>query len=97
MDIKMKGSKLIPAKRSDSGVGVMTKDNPLTAVCITCGIGSMLLGARQAGFDVLGNLEWRKYYHAKDEQGRNTITENFRRPGLVFKEKITNLSRFLPF
>lgn len=35
----------------------------LRAVGITCGIGSMLVGARAAGFEVVGNVEWRKYYH----------------------------------
>jgi site-specific DNA-cytosine methylase len=53
----------------------MTKQ--LKAVGVTCGIGSMLIGARQAGFKVLGNIEWRKYYHHEDEHGRNTFTENF--------------------
>lgn len=46
----------------------------------------MLIGARQAGFDIVGNIEWRKYYHAKDEQGRNTFLENF--PGAWMVEKI---------
>ncbi len=49
----------------------------LTAVGITCGIGSMLYGARQAGFRVVGNVEWRRYYHARDAEGRNTFEENF--------------------
>ena len=54
----------------------------MRAIGITCGIGSMVLGARQAGFKIEGNVEWRKYYHEKDEYGRNTFTENF--PGAVF-------------
>lgn len=61
----------------------------LTAVGITCGIGSMLVGARQAGFKILGNVEWRKYYHAEDEHGRNTFRENF--PGALFKHKADDL------
>lgn len=61
----------------------------LTAVGVTCGIGSMLVGARQSGFDVLGNVEWRRYYHASDDRGRNTFTENF--PGAAFKRKIEDL------
>jgi site-specific DNA-cytosine methylase len=60
------------------------------AVGVTSGIGSMLVGARAAGFDVVGNLEWRKYYHDRDDQGRNTFTENF--PGAIFKEKIEDLT-----
>lgn len=54
----------------------------MKAIGITCGIGSMLVGARQAGFEVVGNVEWRKYYHHEDEHGRNTFLENF--PGAVF-------------
>jgi len=37
----------------------------------------MLLGARNAGFKVAGNVEWRKYYHAEDAGGLNTFKENF--------------------
>ncbi len=51
----------------------------MKAVGITCGIGSMLVGAKRAGFDVVGNVEWRKYYH---EGQPNTFTENF--PGAMF-------------
>jgi len=46
-------------------------------VGITCGIGSMMVGAKAAGFEVVGNVEWRSYYHDADEQGRNTYTANF--------------------
>jgi site-specific DNA-cytosine methylase len=56
----------------------------MKAVGITCGIGSMLIGARQADFDVVGNIEWRKYYHVKDAKGRNTFTENFPRAFLAY-------------
>ena len=35
----------------------------MKAAGMTCGIGSMLVGARNAGFDVVGNIEWRRYYH----------------------------------
>ena len=61
----------------------------LTAVGMTCGIGSMLLGARQAGFRILGNIEWRKYYHAVDSEGRNTFKENF--PGAFMIKKMEDL------
>ena len=60
-----------------------------TALGITCGIGSMLIGARQAGFEVIGNVEWRKYYRSSDSHGRNTFKMNF--PGAVFKEKLDDL------
>jgi site-specific DNA-cytosine methylase/very-short-patch-repair endonuclease len=62
----------------------------LRAVGLTCGIGSLLVGARQAGFDVVGNVEWRRYYFSQDALGRNTFKENF--PGAVFKNKIDDLT-----
>jgi site-specific DNA-cytosine methylase/DNA modification methylase len=68
----------------------MPSQKQLKAVGVTCGIGSMLLGARQAGFKILGNVEWRKYYHAKDEQGRNTFSENFK--NAVFPSCLDELS-----
>jgi len=54
----------------------------LTALGFTSGIGSMLIGARDSGFCVLGNIEWRDYYRLLDEKGRNTFIENF--PGAFF-------------
>lgn len=62
----------------------------LQAVGITSGIGSMLVGARQAGFQVVGNIEWRKYYHHRDSEGRNTFTENF--PGAFMKYRVDDLT-----
>lgn len=35
----------------------------LRAIGVTSGIGSMLIGARTASFEIVGNIEWRKYYH----------------------------------
>lgn len=63
----------------------------LKAIGITCGIGSMLVGARNAGFDVQGNVEWRKYYHYRDAQGRNTFEQNF--PGKVFKKNLAEFTQ----
>src|SRR5262245_51859164 len=60
------------------------------AIGITCGIGSMLVGARQAGFEVVGNVEWRKYYHHVDADGKNTFKHNF--PGAIFKLKLEDLT-----
>lgn len=60
------------------------------AIGITCGVGSMLVGARAAGFEVVGNVEWRKYYLARDADGRSTFTDNF--PGAIVKQKITDFS-----
>ena len=66
----------------------------MKAIGVTCGIGSMLIGARQAGFDVVGNIDWRKYYHAKDAKGRNTFTENFPNAFFVHNyENLLNLSK----
>lgn len=62
----------------------------LRVLGITSGIGSMLVGARQAGFKPVGNIEWRKYYHQKDEKGRNTFLENFK--GTFMVEKIDDLT-----
>jgi site-specific DNA-cytosine methylase len=56
---------------------------------MTCGIGSMLIGARTVGFNVLGNVEWRRYYHATDDEGRNTFTENF--PDAFFVKTIDDI------
>jgi len=35
----------------------------MKAFGFTCGIGSMLYGARNAGYEIVGNIEWRPYYH----------------------------------
>lgn len=61
----------------------------LRAIGVTCGIGSLLTGARAAGFKVVGNVEWRKYYHEKDHMGRNTFEENF--PGAAFPNNLSDL------
>lgn len=44
---------------------------------VFCGIGSMLIGARQAGFQVIGNIEWRKYFHT------GTFEYNFKNAWMV--------------
>lgn len=62
----------------------------MRAVGLTCGIGSMLVGARQAGFDVIGNVEWRTYYHKGDAEGRNTFKENFK--GAFMRKKVEDLT-----
>ncbi len=57
----------------------------MKAVGITCGIGSMLIGARAAGFEVVGNVEWRKYYHEGE-----TFERNF--PGAVYPHSLETMS-----
>lgn len=65
------------APRRGSRANAQPSAPTLKAIGITCGVGSMLVGARNAGFKVVGNVEWRKYYHAEDEGGRNTFLSNF--------------------
>lgn len=36
----------------------------LTALGMTDGVGSMLVGAKDQDYEILGNIEWRKYYHS---------------------------------
>jgi site-specific DNA-cytosine methylase len=50
---------------------------PLTAFGITSGIGSMLVGANQLGFKVVGNLEWRDYYRYRNQAAKSTFMEHF--------------------
>jgi DNA (cytosine-5)-methyltransferase 1 len=47
------------------------------AIGLTCGIGSMLIGAKKAGFHVIGNIEWRTYYHT------GTFQRNFKNSFMV--------------
>jgi DNA (cytosine-5)-methyltransferase 1 len=61
----------------------------LAAVGVTAGIGSMLAAAREAGFKVLGNIEWREFAHARDFRGQNTFRMNF--PGAPFVAAINGL------
>jgi len=61
------------------------------AIGITCGVGSLLIGAREAGFEVVGNVEWRTYYAAKDKRtGKNTFEHNF--PGAFYRKRIEDLA-----
>lgn len=61
----------------------------MKALGITSGIGSMLVGARNAGFKIEGNIEWRRYYHIKDDQERNTFKMNF--PTAIFQRNLLEL------
>lgn len=56
---------------------VTNPNSPYKALGITCGIGSLLIGAYQAGCNVVGNIEWRKYYHHLDGNGDNSFRHNF--------------------
>lgn len=43
----------------------------MKALGMICGVGSMLIGAKKQGWDIVGNIEWREYYHA------GTFEKNF--------------------
>jgi len=50
----------------------------LTAMGLTSGVGSMLVGAQALGFRVIGNLEWRDYYRFRiPETSDSTFPRNF--------------------
>jgi DNA (cytosine-5)-methyltransferase 1 len=76
------------------GKGELPKSD-LTALGFTSGIGSMLIGARDAGFSVLGNIEWRDYYRYVDSDGHNTFTENF--PGAFFTRGFRDMDPFVEY
>jgi len=53
-------------------------DRELIAVGLTCGVGSLLVGAKQLGYKVTGNFEWRDYYRYMPlTTKKSTFTENF--------------------
>jgi len=60
----------------------------LNAIGMTCGVGSMLVGARRAGFKILGNVEWRPYYYT------GTFEHNF--PGAFLTKSLTSIPENLP-
>lgn len=61
------------------------------AIGITSGVGSLLIGAREAGFEIVGNIEWRTYYGARDPKtGLNTFETNF--PGAFYRKRVEDLA-----
>lgn len=70
-------------------VGDLPGMRPLTAFGITSGIGSMLVGAHQLGFQVQGNVEWRDYYRFRTAEGRTTFTQAF--PGAFMARGIDDV------
>jgi hypothetical protein len=62
----------------------------LKAMGVVSGIGSMLGAARLSGFEIVGNIEHRRYYHKKAEDGKNTFTENF--PGSFFHKEWSEMT-----
>lgn len=65
----------------------------LTAFGITSGVGSMLIGAHQLGFSVVGNVEWRSYYRYQDSQKRSTLPINF--PGAFMARGLLDVPKDL--
>ena len=49
-----------------------------------CGVGSMLIGAKRQGYDIVGNIEWRQYYHS------GTFEHNF--PGSFMTDTLKDLT-----
>lgn len=56
----------------------------MKALGMICGVGSMLIGAKRQGWDVIGNIEWRPYYHT------GTFEHNF--PGAFMVPTIKDLT-----
>lgn len=61
------------------------KKDKLKALGMICGVGSMLIGAKRQGFEIVGNIEWRKYYHT------GTFEHNF--PGSFMVDRIEDLDQ----
>jgi site-specific DNA-cytosine methylase len=66
------------------------KPGRMKVVGVTCGIGSMLHAATRAGFKTVGNIEWRKYYHALNEEGDSTFRHNYK--GAYMVHRVEDLS-----
>lgn len=49
----------------------------LTAMGVTSGVGSMLVGCQQLGYNVVGNVEWRDYYRFRTTAGDSTFMKAF--------------------
>lgn len=56
-----------------------------TIAGVTSGVGSMLIGAKELGFEVLGNVEWRNYYNT------GTFEKNFKSPYTTDYDNIEHL------
>jgi site-specific DNA-cytosine methylase len=58
---------------------------------ITSGVGSMLVGAHQLGFKVVGTTEWRDYYRYRNQQGNSTFMNYF--PGAFMARGIDDVPK----
>lgn len=56
----------------------------MKALGVICGVGSMMIGAQRQGFDIIGNIEYRKYYDT------GTFEYNFK--DSFYEKSISDLS-----
>jgi len=57
----------------------------MKALGMICGVGSMLIGAKRQGYEIVGNIEWRQYYHT------GTFEHNF--PGSFMIDRFEDLDQ----
>jgi len=70
------------------------KKSDLVALGFTSGVGSMLFGAQELGFQIAGNIEWRDYYRFRsDEKSKSTFPENF--PGAFMSRGLNDTPKDL--
>jgi DNA (cytosine-5)-methyltransferase 1 len=58
-------------------IGELPSMRPFTAMGVTSGVGSMLIGCDRLGFKVVGNIEWRDYYRYRSADGNSTFPKHF--------------------
>jgi site-specific DNA-cytosine methylase len=80
-----------PIWHSDRGHRSQPEPGQLTAIGLTSGIGSMLVGAQEVGFKVLGNIEWRDYYRFVNKKGDSSFVNNF--PGSFMARGLKDFSK----
>lgn len=70
------------------------KKSKLVAFGFTSGVGSMLYGAQELGFQIVGNVEHRDYYRYRaDPKAKSTFPENF--PGAFMSRGIRDTPKDL--
>jgi site-specific DNA-cytosine methylase len=89
---KMKRYQTQPLWQDPRGDSDLSSDAP-TAMGLTCGIGSMLVGAQKLGFRIIGNVEWRDYYRFRTGRGTGTFTANF--PGAYMARGLRDVPKYL--
>jgi DNA (cytosine-5)-methyltransferase 1 len=75
--------------------GELPSMRPLTALGVTSGVGSMMVGCHALGFKVVGNIEWRDYYRYRSQAGNSTFTNAF--PGAFMARGLNDVpSNMMP-